>query len=532
MKPLLSDVLSPYTGVWGNLQAAHLLRRCIFGPTLDQIREVEALGMDASIDLLLADRPLPDPPINYLDADDPWVPLGESWVDTRYPPDGSGVRERRNALDAWILGQLLNQGLSLREKMTLFWHNHFPVERDVVLDGKFLYNYNNLLRKNALGNFKSLVEKITLDPAMLVYLNGKDNTKDNPNENYARELLELFTIGKGDFAGPGDYTTFTEEDVIAIAKVLTGWSGVERFSVDIDLVFSEFHSELHDNGTKRLSHRFDNIEISAAGENEYKNLIDLIFQKEEVAAFICRKIYRWFINSEINPTIESTVIQGMAQFLQAHDFEIKPLMSMLLRSKLFHDPAQHGAIIKNPMDFVFSVYNGLEVEMPDYIEGWYRAFRAMTHFMGLMQMSYFYPPSVAGWEAYYLQPQYYKQWINSATLRPRTEFTDKLSQNGFRFGAHLMRIDVLNYIEKFDNPADAASLINSLAEVMYPRPLKDFQVDQLKNVLIPGLPDFEWTIEYETYREEPSNEEIALSVENRLRNLFQAMLSLPEFHTS
>lgn len=532
MPKILSDILSPYEGEWGKAQAAHLLRRTLFGPNLGQIKEAVENGMDWTVDKLLEEIELPSPPLNYLDDDDSVVAIGESWVDKRYPPDASGVFERRKSLDAWSLGQLINQGISIREKMTLFWHNHFPVERDVVLDGKFLYAYNDLLRKNALGNFKSLVEKITLDPAMLIYLNGQENTKDNPNENYARELLELFTIGKGEFAGPGDYTTFTEDDVIEIAKVLTGWAAVERFNVEEDEVYSEFHPELHDTSSKNLSHRFNDAEISHAGEEEYKNLIHIIFQQTEVSRFICRKIYRWFVNSDIPTSVENSVIEELAEFLRNNNYEIKPLLSLLLKSRHFHDPDQYGAIIKNPMDFVFSVYNGLEVEMPDYMQGWYRAFRGMTNFMRLMQMSYFYPPSVAGWEAYYLEPQYYRRWINAATLRPRNEFTQKLSQDGFRFGPHLMRIDVLSYIEKFENPGDADSLIKSLEEVLYPKPLKDYQREQLKNVLIPGLPDFEWTLEYELYKGNQSNAEIAQSVENRLRNLFQAMLSLPEFHTS
>lgn len=532
MTSVFADELSPYTGTWGKSQSAHLLRRTLFGPTLAQIKEVESLGLDAAVDMLLADTDLPEPPLNYKHREDPRVPIGETWVDIRYPEDGTGVFDRRHSMDAWILGQLLNQGISVREKMTLFWHNHFPVERDVVGEAKYLYAYSNLLRKSALGNFRQLVKDISIDPAMLFYLNGRDNTLDNPNENFARELLELFTIGKGDTAGPGDYTHYTEDDVIEIAKIFTGWQDFGRFSTEVDAVYSEFFPERHDASLKRLSHRFAEAEIQPAGADEYANLIDLVFQQEEVAKFICRKLYRWFVNYDISPSIEGIIIQGLAEVLREHDFEIKPVLSVLLKSKHFHKEDMYGAIIKNPLDFVFSVLNSFEVPLPFTLTNWYINFRAMTNFMNLMQMSYFYPPSVAGWEAYYLEPQYYKKWINSATLRPRLEFTDRLTQDGFRFSNFPLQIDVLSFIATLDNPEDPNQLIEDMALILFPRPLGQTQKDLLKDILIPGLPDFEWTLEYGLYLEDPENEELIMSVEKRLRDMFKAMLSLPQFHTS
>lgn len=532
MISILGDELSPYTGAWTQTQSAHLLRRTLFGPTLAQIKEGEALGLDAAVDLLLADTVLPEPPLNYKHSEDPRVPIGETWVDIRYPEDGTGVFDRRHSMDAWILAQLLNQGISVREKMTLFWHNHFPVERDVVGEAKYLYAYSHLLRKSALGNFKQLVKDISIDPAMLYYLNGRDNTLDNPNENYARELLELFTIGKGDIAGPGDYTHYTEDDVIEIAKIFTGWQDFGRFSTEVDAVYSDFFPERHDSGSKQLSHRFAGAEIQAAGADEYAILIDLIFQQREVARFICRKLYRWFVNFEITDALEGSVIEGMANTLIANDFEIKPVLSALLKSRHFYDESVSGAIIKNPLDFVFSVLNSFEVPLPFTLSNWYINFRAMTNFMNLMQMSYFYPPSVAGWEAYYLEPQYYKKWINSATLRPRLEFTDRLSQDGFKFSNFPLQIDVLNFISSLTNPEDPNELIDEMALILFPKALSQTQRDLLKDMLIPGLPDFEWTLEYGLYLEDPTDEERSLSVEKRLRNMIQAMLSLPQFHTS
>lgn len=531
MNTLLLSNLTPYIGTWSKKEAAHLLKRTTFGATFEQIKEVELLGLDASVDVLLADIPMPEPPLNYLHEDDPLVSIGESWIETRWPQDGQ-TYQRRNSMDAWTHGLLLTKELSIREKMTLFWHNHFAIERDIVRDAKYMYAYNSLLRQNALGNFKQLVKDITVDPCMLYYLNGRDNTKKNPNENYARELLELFTIGKGPIAAPGDYTTFTEDDVIEIARVLTGWKDKGRYSKSRDLISSEFTLNNHDTEDKKLSPRFDEVVIKNEGEDEYKVLIDIIFQQREVAHFICRKIYRWFVNFEISDDTELHIIKPLAQHFIDHDFEVKPVMELLLKSEHFYDEAIRGAIIKNPLDFVFSILNGFEVEMPvDFID-WYKALKSLRNFLELMQMSYFSPPSVAGWEAYYLQPQYYRQWINSVTLRPRVEFTEKLAKGGRKFNGHSMEIDVLAFISKLDNPADPNDLIDDISLVLYTDSLNQAQKDYLKELLIPGLPDFEWTLEYGVYLEDPENQEARMSVENRLRNMIKAMLSFPEFYIS
>jgi len=211
--------LEPYSGLWGKDQAAHLLRRAMFGAAKADIDLLAQKSAGEAVDLLLA--PQPDEvsqPLN-VDARD-MVPVGSTWVTALYKDPNStftptGVRI--SSLKAWSIGLLLNQPLSAREKMVLFWHNHFVTSTATVNDPRFSYWYFSILRKNALGNFKSLVRSVTLDGAMLRYLNGNTNTKTSPNENYGREMQELFTIGKGPEIAPGDYTNYTEADVKAAA---------------------------------------------------------------------------------------------------------------------------------------------------------------------------------------------------------------------------------------------------------------------------------------------------------------------------
>lgn len=342
--PAGGDGLEKYDGNFDYAAAAHLIRRTTFGAHHQQIKEAVGKGLDAVIEELFADVSLPEEPINYYFEDDPEVPVGSSWVNKPYYDRGDDTQDfqaqlgsRRRSLFAWQMKTLLERQIHIREKMTLFWHNHFVIQSSIVQDANYVYNYSNNLRTNALGNFKDLVGIMTIDPAMLRYLNGNQNNLNAPNENYARELLELFTIGKGDLAGPNDYTTFTEDDVVAAAKVLTGWRDVGyRTSENVD-AGARFVPPLHDRSSKQFSHRFQNQTIDNQNENEYLALIDMIFNQDEVSRFICRKFYRWFVYYDINEEVEANIIEPLAQMLRENNYEVAPVLKVLLSSAHFYN---------------------------------------------------------------------------------------------------------------------------------------------------------------------------------------------------
>lgn len=528
--PALSG-LTPYTGPWGRTQAAHLLRRGTFGPTKTQIDAAAQNGLEATMTQLLADRPLPPPPVNPDNVTDPNVPIGQTWIDAPYAAGLNLAGYRNRSLRSWAFGLMLSDGISVREKMTLFWHNHFGVSQ--INDPKFFYRHITLLRVSALGNFRQLVKDMTIDPSMLRFLNGNQNTRNAPNENYARELLELFTIGKGQAAGPGDYTTFTETDVIQIARVLTGWRDRGFNAVNPDVPIESYYTQnRHDLDAKQLSHRFDNVVIPNMGANEYVHLVDIIFQKDEVARFICRKLYRWFVYYAIDDAVEANVIEPMAQVLIANDYHIKPALEALLRSEHFFDSLNLGPMIKNPIDYVVSTFRLFGIPFPAQLNRYYNAWFQFSRLSVPMQMEYFNPPDVAGWKAYYQEPGFYRSWINAATLAPRSRFVETIAGNGYLYNTVRYRIDVLGLVAGLEDPFDPVSLIEELAETMYPQPLIANQLDYLKDILLPGLPDYEWTIEYNDYRSNPNNVNLAQAVESKLRNLIRAMLNMPEYHLS
>lgn len=524
--------LEAYTGAFGEEQAGHLLRRCIFGTSRTEVKEAVERGLQKTMELLFAEQAKPAPPINSQFANDPDVAIGESWVTA---PNSVGVNGyRRTALQRWWMGLILNQGVSLREKMILFWHNHFAVEATVVGDAKSGYYYLDLLRTHALGNFKTLAEEITVSPAMLRYLNGNQNVKNAPNENYARELLELFTIGKGPLVGDGDYTYYTEEDVVAAAKVLTGWR--DRLNTDSGIPNSYFTLNRHTLDHKQFSHRFDNQIIEENGADEYKDLINMIFSKRQVARYISEKLYRWFVYYVIDETAYANVIEPMADILIANEFEVAPALETLLKSEHFFDSINYGVMIKNPLDFLGGVVKNFNVVFPalegDALITNYKFWAILVGGAEQLQMTLLNPPSVAGWIAYYQTPQYYQSWITSVTLPQRIAFAQRMFQTGYVRDGFRLIVKILAFVNQIELADDPNELIKELAQILFPKGLADEQYDYLKEVLIPGLPDYEWTIEYNEYLGSPDNEALATGVYNKLRNLLETMISLAEYQLS
>ena len=530
--PVITSGLDPYTGPWELQQASHLLRRTMLGPTLEQIKQTQAAGMQATVAQLLQVLPPLDPPVNHFFEDDPNVPIGQTWIEAPYSQTTNFIPYRLASLGGWMFGAMLQEGISVREKMALFWHNHFVTAE--INDARFRYRYYETLREYSVGNFRDLTKAMTVDPSMLRYLNGNQNTKNAPNENYARELLELFTVGKGELADPGDYTTFTEQDVVEIAKVLTGWRDTGYVSPNDSVpVGNLFLPNQHDTTTKQLSHRFGEATISNAGDQEYSQLIDIIFESDAVATFICRKLYRWFVFYEIPEEVEQNVIAPMAQCLRDNDYEIAPVLEALLQSEHFYDSLNYGVMIKNPLDFVLSTVKSNQVVYPDQnlaiqYTAWFESIAALNE----MQMGFFAHPSVAGWKAYYQEPLFYRHWINAVTLPLRMDVTTALATTGISIFGQTLIIDVLGQVAALENPADPNALIDELSLLLFPLPVTENQRDYFKNILINGLPDFEWTVEYSDYASDPQNSVLAASVENKLRNLYRAMLNMSEFYLS
>jgi len=421
-----------------------------------------------------------------------------------------------------------NAEISIREKLTLFWHNHFVAENT---NPHREYFYISILRNNALGNFKELTKQITTDPNMLIYLSGSQNSNTAPNENYSRELLELFSIGKGAAVGNGDYTNYTEDDVVQMAKALTGWK-VKGLN-NPDTLTSFFSNNKHTTGDKNLSHRFNNAIISENGENEYKDLIDKIFEQEECSKFIMRKLYRWFVNGEISEDIETHIIEPLAENIRNNNYEIEPALKILLASEHFFENT--FCMIKSPIDLILSATKSLLLSAPtSSINEEYEFALILYLATSDIGQSIFHHPDVAGWKAYYQKPLYYKTWVNNYLLPKRLEYCKVLVTGGILLideKSYIVPplVPVLLIVSSITTAEDPIILIRSLTNQLFNYEISQNQIDSLKDILIPGLPDFEWTIEYLDYLEDPSDNDLRTSIENKLRNLIGTMVQMSEF---
>lgn len=523
--------LIPYGGVWTENEVIHLLKRTMFGAKKSDIDYFKNLTIEQAVDELVNDTsPMPDPPVKDYNPStaatpDTNIAAGTTWVND-VNGDGTVWFLRTASFKKWWMGLMVNQGRSVREKMTLFWHNHFATETNDVSYSQYIYKHHELLRLQSLGNFKTLTRAVTIDPAMLIYLNGAKNRDGAPDENYARELQELFCCGKG------PDSQYTEDDVRAAAKVLTGWRANPADNTGY------FTLSRHDTSNKQFSAFYNNTVIqgrntATAGDEELDDLLNMIFNTQEVAKYICRKIYRWFVYYEIDSTVEANIITPLADIFRNNNYEIKPVLLALLKSEHFFDPLSMGCQIKSPVDFAVSACREFNVVFPpssNYVEN-YAFCNYLVYWTTLMQQNIGDPPDVSGWKSYYQAPQFYEIWINSDTLPKRTQFTDTISMVGYTYNGFKLMIDGVAFAASLSNPSDPNQLITDSVYYLYRTNLSSSSKNQIKtDILLAGQSsDYYWTNIWNTYIQNPGDITNANLVKTRLMNLYKYLMGLAEY---
>jgi uncharacterized protein (DUF1800 family) len=524
--------LQPFTGSLGAAELRHLLRRTLFGATKADMAYFSGKSVTQVVnELLNPAAPLPAPPVKeYVVAATTLVPdtniaAGTTWVGD-INNDGTIASYRRASFKKWWVGNLVNQDRSIREKMTLFWHNHFATEMNDVSNAQYIYKHHHLLRTSALGNFKTLTKNVTLDPAMLVYLNGQLNTAAAPDENYAREIQELFCCGKG------PDSLYTEADVKAAARVLTGWRN------NATTLSSYFTASRHDATNKTFSSFYNNTVITgrnsaAAGEQELDDLLNMIFATQEVAKYMCRRLYRWFVYYDIDDTVEQNIITPLASLFRSSNYEILPVLDKLLKSEHFFDVLSRGCVIKSPAELVIGFCRESEIVFQpdtDYFTN-YGFYNYIVSWMNNMQQSIGDPPDVSGWKAYYQEPQFNEIWINSDTLPKRNQFTDTMVVSGYTFNSKKIQFDPLAYARTFSNPSDPNAFISELTERLLGLDISAASKAQLKkDILLNGQSlDIYWTQAWDLYISTPTNAANTTSVRNKIRDLVKYLMNLAEY---
>jgi uncharacterized protein (DUF1800 family) len=470
---------------WDYAKAAHLLRRAMVGPTDAEIRRAVAEGLDATMARLLT----PFEPSFYLI--DEWVhddkfvyfapeegPLLEAWFVEK--------RLRRERLGRWWLKTIVESPVSIQERMAIFWHSHFVSDVRVVENAEWMYPQIALFRTNALGNFKEMAREVSRGLAMLKYLDGVESyigdTESHINENYARELMELFTMGVNDWDGKANYT---QADVAEVSRALSGWTRrPSDHGAPYSDIVSTFVPERWDPGIKTF--------LGRTGTFGLDDVIEIIFTEraDQVAKFICGKLYQLFVYE----TPDRDVVAAMASLLRASDWEIRPVVESLLTSAHFYDPTNIGAIPKNMIDFYVGLVRGLAVGAVDdfVVETEYPHNSLTVRLLKAGQML-LYPPNVKGWPGG-------RTWVSSAMLPMRQKFAVDVADERIDFwwkgkATKQFTIDPIAIARSFPSPNDIHALAADMTQYLLPMAPTDRERERLFQALLDGGVDYEWSLD-------------------------------------
>ncbi len=527
----ISSGIGQYTGPWTEDEVTHLLKRTMFGAKRADILYFLNKSMIQTVDELLSPTaPDPVPPVKeYVTSatatnPDTAIVQGTTWVND-INSDGTVQSQRRASYKKWWTGVMINQDRSIREKLLMFWIDHFGNETVDVGNGNWIYKQHMLLRQHVLGNVKVMVRQVSTDVAMLRYLNGYLNQAAAPDENYARELLELFTIGKG----PGSH--YTEGDVKEVAKVLTGWQ------INNTTYTSVFNSARHNGNDKVFSAYFYTSVIQGrvgptAGDLELNELLTLIFSMEELAKFIVRKIYRWFVYYAIDATVEANVIEPLAAIFRANNYEIKPVLATLFKSQHFYDVLNRGCMIKTPADHVIGALREMNTVFPDPAD-WdtnYGFFNTFYTWMVNMGQNPHDPPNVSGMPAYYQEPLFHEIWINADSLPKRNQFTDTMINTGYSRNSKKVIFNCVEFAKTLSNPGNPNDLIDQALKVFFMNDLSVPSKNQIKTqTLLSGQQwDYYWTNAWMDWEANPTTANFN-TINTRLKSLFQYFFNLSEY---
>jgi uncharacterized protein (DUF1800 family) len=399
-----SSALSPYAGPWNRRQAAHLLRRAGFGGSPADVERFAAISARDAVDSLVRFADTSALPARPALVDPPVPPRGlyrgfaqgmaadQMTVDARKAFQMANNQTRRQnliAMQQWWIGRMIATPAPLQEKMTLFWHGHFTSSPEKQTTAQELLMQNQLFREYALGNVRELAVHVSQDPAMLRYLDNNVNVKSHPNENYARELMELFTLGIGNY---------TEQDIRESARAFTGWT----FQRNPDGTGSFYDNRgQHDDGTKTF--------LGQSGNFAGNDIVEIIFRQPAASKFFASKLLSFFVYMDPEPQL----IDQVAALISRNNYDLRPVMSTLLHSNVFFSERAYRALVKSPVEFLVGTHQlfGLTEVAPVEL--------ATLRSMGQVL---FYPPNVKGWDGG-------AAWLSSQTILTRENFANGVAQN-------------------------------------------------------------------------------------------------------
>lgn len=575
--------LDPYTGEFGPNQKKHLLNRTMVGFCNRHYKDLEGLDLEQSIDLIFREDIYKEPTnIYYWEmnaqqykerylSDD--VGPNEPFIDRPYTddlPPGSQEffgGERTNAIQASIYHGFYEQKTSVHWKLFLFLHNLTPVLGNSPLGHKGDYNYLKLIFDYCFNSYSDFIYHMTFDGSMLNYLNLALSQKETPDENYAREVQELFTVGKRPFA------KFTEKDVREAARLLVGCN----CQYD-QIVFEEGHENIprfdhwnHDTGDKHFSSFYGNKIIRGRegeeGLEEVREFIDMLCDTNEHSIYMARRLYQFFVYPALTDEIEQKIIAPLAKIYKDNNFKITAPLKVLLKSKHFFENNIQDSLIKPPLDYIMGMYKEVDSINNGLTETWdnnnqiqylsifdheyfgekekdlsyikNRIYQTVKWYYGYdLGFAIHQPPSVSGWPAFYQDPVYDLFWLNSSTLPRRVIAVNDI----LRWGAWLdvtydhgggakRRLNVATYLESFENPKNINLFIDELIFRFLGGEPSTNTRQKINQALLNDINESHWSDEVSKIIDTQSPDRSSYSsLEWRLGNAFEVLGLTGEFH--
>ena len=573
----ISGTIEKYDGEWGDAQKKHLLNRSLMGYAKYHLEDLSNLTLDESIDLLFTpenDLTLPTNDYFYEWPQERYdelnknlgeseyrvepVPPGEPWVESAFPGN-VGPWDQYTSLDSYCIRQQLRQKTSIHWKLSFFLHNLLPTSRDSGASAKAAWQYLKLIYKSPFQSYKQTIKDITMDPNMLWYLNLQFSKVDNPDENFAREVQELFTVGKGPNA------RFTEEDVKAFSKILVGWESDFLSHEKPGEIKTRFSWWNHDSSDKQLSGFYGNKIIRGRyredGAEELHELIDIIFENQEVSFYISRRLYQFFVYPEIDSSAEENIIKPMAQKFRETNYSLIEPLKLLLKSNHFFDSSNFNSLIKSPIEFVYGCLKSLKLHQEDfyeqienekYINGTRYTYTIPNKFSDPLSREYYFygsfsgrlrdqgclfgePPSVSGWPPYYQAPVYDLFWINSKTISNRAAFGQAFEWNwGFGYDETqdsfiALKVDYSKIIDEMEDPDNLERVVDQFLENFLTVQIGSQQKNDLMDVILNGVSLNHYTEIYQRYKNDPNNQNKE-DLNNRFRKFISRLFMMSEIH--
>lgn len=538
--------LTKKTTPLGYSKAFHLLRRTTYNITKARILQFAAYTPEQAItELFNFTEPVPPSPLNS--QMETIVPTVASPTITDTMNTDPNVK---NDLYWWMYQAMKDP--SAQHRIAFWLHLLFVTDDEAAFFTNF--DYKELLRKHANGSLKDLAVRMTSNPRMLIYLSNYLNKKNSPNQNYAREFLELFTILKGPQVATGNYTNYTEADVQQAARVFTGFTLTSSAQLHktarlnlVDPVTNlpkGFISVVnHDIGDKTFSAAFGNTVITggtteAGIQAELESFVTMVFNQDETAKAYCRRMYRYFVGRNITSEIENGIIVPLAAFLKNNNYNVLPTLKELLWSQHFYDEEDStsgdqtiGSLVKSPLELYLQMFNLLQLATPSYTanpEAIHGLFSTVNYYGGSASLPLFYPSTVNGYAAYSSSPHYDKNWITTSSLRVRYTYTIDLLISGFTKNGFLYKIFLPQFVKDsgyFSNPNNPDTLLTDFFAILHIEVAAGTRYTYFRDIFMGGLSNANWNSEWNNYLSSGNSNAVKIPIDR----LVKALIKSPEF---